>query len=54
MCTNFLNLGPLHVLFLFFFFFSPPGFMAREQNEKQVGKFSAKASGICYDSLAQP
>lgn len=31
-----------------------PEFMATEQNEKQVAKFAAKASGISYDSLAQP
>lgn len=28
--------------------------MAREQNVKQVDKFCANASGINYDSLAQP
>lgn len=32
----------------------PPKFMAREQNVKQVDEFSANASGISYDSLAQP
>lgn len=48
---NFQNLGEtLHALFHFF----SPKFMAREQNVKQVDKFSANASGISYDSLAQP
>lgn len=49
---NFQNLGETFACTVPFFFF--PKFMAREQNVKQVDKFSANASGISYDSLAQP